>query len=206
MSRQSLVGNAPENMERRKVLATGTFMVMVAADFSGAQGAFNAPMLLNQISVIQSVNHAHTLNEKEADFDVRESYGLVRSVFGGTIGRTADYYGVSRKTIYQWINSEKAPSLQNRQIERAKLLESAAKYVKNKLGRKAKSYTEQVVGKSSLDEILSAESIDSEDLQAWVEGIQRMLDGEQQEVTLAEKLQRNGFFPPEGEEDLEPLI
>lgn len=203
----SLNGNAPESMDRRKALqtiATSTLMVMVVADFSKVLGASNAPVSLDKIPEIQSVNRAHSL--KEFDFDVRESYGTVRSVFGGTIGRTAEYYGVSRKTIYQWINSEQAPSLQNRQFERAKSLESAATFVRAKLGRKAKNYTREVVGTSSLDEILAADSINFTALKTWVEGLERKLDGQQPHTPLAEKLKRNGFSPPEGEEDLEPLI
>ena len=203
----SLIGNAPESMERRKALqtiATSTLMVMVVADLSDALGASNAPVSLDRIPEIQSVNRAHTL--KESGFDVRESYGMVRSVFGGTIGRTAEYYGVSRKTIYQWNNSEQAPSLQNRQLERAKSLESAATFVRAKLGRKAKNYTREIVGESSLDEILAAESIDFTALQTWVDELERKLQGQHQNRTLAEMLSQNGFFPPEGEEDLEPLI
>ena len=203
------VENSPASLERRKVLqAIAGSVVMVAAEVSGAQGAFNAPIPLDQISNFHSVNQVLTLNEVDnSEFDVRESYGLVRSVFGGTIGRTADYYGVSRKTIYQWINSDRAPSLQNRQVERATLLESAAKYVRVKLGRKAKKYAKKSVGAVSLDGILSAESIDLDDLRAWVEGIQKEVNFDQQtEASLAEKLERNGFFPPDGEDDLEPLI
>lgn len=206
-----ITGNAPDNLERRKVLQTiaaSTAMVMVTADFSGALGAFNAPIAVDQISKIQSVNQAFPLEEKDgSDFDVRKSYGLVRTVFGGTIGRTAEYYGISRKTIYQWINSEGVPSLQTRQIQRAILLESAAKYVQSHLGEHSKEYTLLETSATSLDDILAAANIDLVKLRVCVEEIKKQIvSSPLPEESLAERLEKKGFFPPEGEDDLDILI
>lgn len=204
------IGNAPDNRERRKVLQTiaGTAMVMVAADFSDTLGAFNAPVTVDQIPKIQSVNQAYPLNEIDSlGFDVREAYGLVRTVFGGTISRTAAYYRISRKTIYQWINSESVPSLQSRQVQRAKLLESAAKYVKSQLGEQSKKYTLLQADNTSLDDILAAENIDMVKLRACVKEIQNHIKSSPKEkLFLAENLEKKGFFPPDGEDDLDPLI
>lgn len=204
------VGNTPDNPERRRVLQTfaaGTAMVFTA-DMSGALGTFNAPIAFDQISTIQKVNEVFSLDKKDSiDFDVRESYGLVRTVFGGTIGRTAEYYGVSRKTIYQWINSEGVPTLQARQAQRAKLLESAAKHVRSQLGEQSKKYTLLSTSGLSLDAILVAEKIDLAELRSCVEEIQNLINSNPQEdSSLSANLEKKGFFPPDGEDDLDPLI
>jgi len=204
------VGNSTGLIERRnalKVLAGS--VVIVAAEVSGAQGALNESFRLDQLSDVQAmVDHAYGLKEIENQkFDVRESYSLIRHVFGGTIGRTADYYGVSRKTIYQWLNSDSVPSLQTRQVDRAMLLESAAKYVHSKLGDKSKEYAKIKINDLSLDELLAAQSIDLEKLRRWVNGIQeQVVSDEKIAISLADKLEERGFSPRSGDNDLDPLI
>ena len=206
----SMVENAPAFIERRNVLKiVGGSAVFIAAEFSGVFGALNDSIRLDQISDIQQVvDQAYGLKEIESQqFDVRQSYGLVRFVFGGTIGRTADYYGVSRKTIYQWINSENAPSLQTRQVERAMILESAARYVKTRLGKNSKEYVKVKKDDLSLDDILSAESIDLAMLRIWVEEIRQHIESDELDSeSIADRFEKKGFPRRYDDDHLEPLI
>ena len=206
-----MLGNSPEFIAKRKTLKVlAGSLVVLAAGVSGASGSFDESYIFDNISEFQNLATpaAHDAKKFEIrEFDVRNSFGLVRLVFGGTIGRTADYFGVSRKTIYQWINSEEIPNLQNRQARKAADLESAAKYVQSLIGEKSKLYVKTDAQGASLDEILASEVIDFQKLKNTVSVIKTQLAPRGiKKSSLSERLEKKGFSVRDDEDGLEPLI
>lgn len=141
-------------------------------------------------------------------FDVRDTYPLVRRVFGGTVSQTASYYGVSRKTLYKWLGSDEVPGVRDRQLIRAKALFRIAKFVENTLETPDKSLA-HVVEQSAMGDLLSASDLNEEVVLSRLRDTLSSGSFDDKvggRLSLAHRLAAAGAVLPPGKEDLDVLL